>query len=153
MAKKLLLIEDVDNLGRSGDVVIAKPGYARNYLIPKGFAVVADARAVRMQTRLQEERAKKAIVDRTDAEKVAAQITDMTFKITVKVDQDGHMYGSVSIADIIHKISEVTGITLEKKSVLLKHPIKEVAVYNIELRLKEGVMSKIVVEVVPEIAQ
>lgn len=150
MPTKLLLIQDVDNLGRSGDIVIAKPGYARNYLVPQGFAVVADKRAIRMQTRLQEERAKQAIVDRADAEKTAEQLTGMTLTIVVKVDQEGHMYGSVSISDIIHKIEEEKGITLEKKFVLLKHPIKEIGDHEVALRLKEGVTSRITVKVVAE---
>jgi large subunit ribosomal protein L9 len=150
---KLLLVQDVDNLGRRGDIVNAKAGYARNFLVPQGFAVVADQRAVRMQVRHQEERAKQAIVDRADAEKVALQITNIELSIDVKVDHEGHMYGSVTVADIITKVQEEKGILLEKKSVLLKHPIKEIGVHEIDLRLKEGVTSKIIVKVNSETAE
>ena len=64
MATKLLLIEDVEEIGRSGDIVNVKPGFARNFLLPRGFGVVADKAALRMQARLKEEREKKAIVEK-----------------------------------------------------------------------------------------
>ena len=73
-ATKLLLVEDVEDLGRSGEIVSVKPGYARNKLLPSGAAVLADKKALRMQAKLQEERAQKAISDKADAEKLKAQI-------------------------------------------------------------------------------
>src|SRR5262245_8691147 len=96
MATKLLLIEDVEDLGRSGDVVSVKPGYARNFLLPRGHAVRADQHALRMQTRLQEERQKRAILEKQEAEKTAAALEGVTLSTIVKVDHEGHMYGSVS---------------------------------------------------------
>lgn len=149
MATYLLLIEDVDDLGRSGDIVSVKPGYARNFLIPSRKALVADANARRMQARLQEERAKKAAVDKQESEVLAAKIEGISLRIEVKVDPDGHMYGSVSSLDVLRLLKE-QGHEMEKRSVLLSQPIKTTGAHKIDLRLKEGVMTAIQLQVVPE---
>ena len=149
MSNQLLLLDDVDELGRSGDIVKVKPGYARNFLIPQKKAVVADTRALRMQAKLQEERAKRAIVDKKDAEEQAVRIQGMTLTITVKVDQEGHMYGSVSALDIV-QLFEKEGIQLEKRNVVLPSPIKELGVYNLTLKLKEGVTTAFTLKVESE---
>jgi len=139
MATRILLLEDVDDLGQKGQIVTVKSGYAFNFLIPKKHALIADANAVRRQARLQEERRLKAVEDRKASDEMAAQLNGMTFSTEVKVDPEGHMYGSVSNLDIIHLIKLQTGIQLEKRAIGLKHPIKQTGVYDLVLRLKEGV--------------
>ncbi len=150
MAVKLLLIEDVEDLGRSGDVVNVRPGFARNYLLPQGFGVMADKRALRIQAKLQEERKKKALVDKKEAEEIAARIEGSTLTTIVKVDHEGHMYGSVTALDVGHLIQEQLNVVLERKAVQLKHPIKELGVYTINVKLKEGVTATIKLKVVSE---
>jgi len=153
MATKLLLIEDVEDLGRSGDVVSVKPGYARNFLLPRGHAVVADKNALRLQVRLQEERKKKAIEDKKDAEKMAESLESFTLTTIVKVDHEGHMYGSVSSHDIIDLLKDQANLILEKRAIALKHPIKETGVHEVAVKLKEGVTSKVILKVLPEGAE
>lgn len=150
MATQLLLIEDVEDLGRSGDIVSVKPGFARNYLLPKGLGVFADKNALRVQAKLQEERLKKAAEDRKEAEAQAAVIEGVTLTKIVKVDHDGHMYGSVSILDVIHLLEEEKKTGIEKKSILLKHPIKTTGIHNIQIRLKEGVEASFILKVISE---
>lgn len=152
MATKLLLIDDVESLGRSGDIVTVKPGYARNYLLPQGLAIIADKSALRMQANLQEERRQKAIVDRKESEELATRLEGVMISTVVKVDHEGHMYGSVSAADIVHLMQEQTGIELEKRFIQLKHPIKETGVYTIQAKLKEGVTGSLTLKVVPDVA-
>ncbi|MBS0607359.1 MAG: 50S ribosomal protein L9 [Parachlamydiales bacterium] len=149
MGNQLLLIEDVDDLGRSGDVVSVKPGYARNFLIPQKKAVVADKFTLRLQARLKEERAKQAEVDKTEAEQLAARIDGMVLTIEVKVDPDGHMYGSVTSLDIV-RLFEEQDVKLERRNVVLQHPIKQLGVYPIVLKLKEGVPAQITLKVMSE---
>ena len=96
MRNQLLLIEDVEDLGRSGDVVSVKPGYSRNFLLPQKKAVVADKFTLRMQAKLKAERAKRAEIDRQEAESQAQKIEGMVLSIEVKVDPDGHMYVIIS---------------------------------------------------------
>jgi large subunit ribosomal protein L9 len=151
MRNQLLLLSDVDDLGRSGDVVSVKPGYARNFLIPQKKAVVADKFTLRMQAKLKEERAKQAEIDRKESEGLAKKIEGMSLEIRVKVDPDGHMYGSVTQMDIIRLLADL-GIPLERRNVLLAHPIKSLGVQTIQLKLKEGVPSQFVLKVVSETA-
>lgn len=139
MANKLLLLEDVETLGRSGDIVGVKPGYARNYLIPQGLAIIASKQALRMQARLQEERQQKAISDRKDSEELAAKLESQNVTTTVKVDHDGHMYGSVNSADILDMLNDQLSIVLDKRAIQLKHPIKAVGAHTIHVKLKEDV--------------
>jgi len=150
MATKLLLIEDVADLGRSGDIVNVKEGYARNFLLPKRFAIHADANALRKQAALQEERKKRAVEDKKQAEELAAHLSDVVIKATVKVDHEGHLYGSVSVADILKLMQEQHEIELDKWSVLLKQPIKMLGSHRIDLKLKENVPASIVLKVVSE---
>ncbi len=150
MANHLLLIEDVEDLGRSGDVVKVKTGYARNYLVPKQLAVVADRNALRMQERLQEKRRQKAAADKAGAEALAEIIKDAILTSVVKVDAEGRMYGSVSQLDIVHLLKEQKEVEIEKKNVQLKHPIKETGIYHISLRLKEGVEAVFTLKVISE---
>lgn len=153
MANKLLLLKDVEALGRSGDIVSVKPGYARNFLLPQGVAVIADKNAIRMQARLQEERQKKAAEDRKESEKMAGSIEGLTLTTIVKVDHEGHMYGSVSAVDIVELLKEQASIELERRSIQLKHPIKETGAYTIHLKLKEGVTTSLKLKVMSEGAQ
>jgi large subunit ribosomal protein L9 len=150
MATKLLLIEDVEDLGRSGDIVNVKPGYARNFLLPQGFGVVADKHALRMQERLQEERKKRAIHEKQEAEKTASNLEGVTIETIVKVDHEGHMYGSVSAHDIVDLLKGQTQIVLEKRAIILKHPIKATGTHEIAIKLKENVSAAITLKVVPE---
>jgi large subunit ribosomal protein L9 len=150
MATLLLLIEDVEDLGRSGDVVKVKPGFARNFLLPRGLAVSADKNALRMQERLKEERKKKAAEDKIEAESLGKEIEVITLTAIVKVDQDGHMYGSVSALDIVHLLKDQKNIELDKRSVILKHPIKTTGAHKIDLKLKEGITSSLSLNVMSE---
>lgn len=150
---KLLLLEDVESLGRSGDIVSVRPGYARNFLLPQGFAVAASANALRMQAKLIEERQKKAAVDRQESEEVAARLEGVQLSTIVKVDHEGHMYGSVNTIDILHLLQNELNIALEKRSIQLKHPIKETGVYTIPVKLKEGVSGSFKIKVVSDIDQ
>lgn len=153
MATKILLLEDVDNLGHKGEIVSVKPGFAFNFLIPQKLALVADANAVRRQARLQEERKVKAAEDRKAAEEIAARLKDAAFTVEVKVDHDGHMYGSVTALDVVHLIKMQAGIELDKRAVPLKHPIKQTGVHELTLRLKEGVEALVHLKVHAEGAQ
>lgn len=136
---QLLLLEDVTNLGRKGELATAKPGFVRNFLLPKKKAVIADKRTIRMQERLKAERAKQAELDKKDSEALAASLKGKTLSTKVKNDTQGHLYGSVAAADIVKLLEEQEGIKLERKNVVLPKPFKTLGVYDVELRLKEDV--------------
>ncbi len=152
MKQQFLLLEDVEDIGRSGEIISVKPGFARNFLVPQQKAVVASAHTLRMQARLQEERAKKATVDKKEAEGLGAKLEGMTLTITVKVDPDGHLYGSVGQMDIVH-LFEKEGVKLEKRNIVLPHPIKELGVKNLTLKLKEEVVCNYLLNIVSEVLE
>jgi large subunit ribosomal protein L9 len=149
MGNQLLLIEDVDDLGRSGDVVSVKPGFARNFLLPQKKAVVADTYTLRLQAKLKAEREERAKVDRADAEAMASKIEGLVLSVEVKVDPDGHMYGSVAALDIV-RLLENEGHQVERKNVVLVHPIKTLGTHPIHLKLKEGIPALITLNIVSE---
>ena len=146
MKNQLLLLQDVEDLGRSGDVVSVKPGYSRNFLLPQKLAVIADKFTLRLQSKLKEERSKKAEIDKQEAEALAKKIDGMVLEIEVKVDPDGHMYGSVSSLDIA-RLFEKEGVAVERRNVVLPHPIKTLGIHPIHLKLKEGVPAQVTLKV------
>lgn len=149
MKQQLLLLQDVEALGQKGDVVSAKPGYVRNYLLPQGFAVVASANTLRKRERLRQERAQQAIVDRREADELAKQVESLIIETRVKVDPEGHMYGSVSALDVA-QLYQQNGLPVEKRYVQLPRPIKATGVHKIPLKLKEDVTATCTLHIIPE---
>ncbi|HSX11791.1 MAG TPA: 50S ribosomal protein L9 [Chlamydiales bacterium] len=149
MKQQLLLLQDVDALGKKGEIVSAKPGYVRNFLLPRGFAVIASPNTLRKQEALRAERAKQAIIDRKESEELAARVEGTALSTRVKVDPEGHMYGSVSAGDIAQLFQE-QGLSIEKKSVLVTKPIKETGVHKISIKLKEGITAICQLSIIPE---
>lgn len=149
MRRQLLLLEDVDGLGRQGDVVTPKPGFTRNYLLPQKKAVVADKNTLRMRSKLQAEREVRAAVDRKEAEAQAAQLVGLVVKTEVKVDTEGKMYGSVPASDIVKLLAD-KGFSIERRQILLSYAIKALGTHTINLRLKESVPASFKLEVLPE---
>ncbi len=149
MKQQLLLLEDVEALGKKGEIVSAKPGYVRNFLLPKRFAVVASANTLRKQERLRAERAKQAVVDRQESEELARLIEATPIEIKVKVDPEGHMYGSVSAADIAQLFVD-KGIAVERRNIAVTRPIKTTGVHKITVKLKEEITTISQLTIIPE---
>ncbi|MBM3193804.1 MAG: 50S ribosomal protein L9 [Chlamydiae bacterium] len=150
MAKyNLLLLEDVINYGRKGDLVHVAPGFARNYLLPKRKALLATRVTIKMREKLQKERKEQAEIDRKESEKLALKLEGKSFETTVKVDPEGHLYGSVTAHDIMEIVVR-EGFTIEKKHVALLHPIKQIGTYQVNLRLPEGVEVAVALVVKPD---
>lgn len=147
MRQQILLLEDVEGLGRSGDIVAPKPGYTRNFLLPQKKAVIAGPRTLKWQARLQEERLQQAAKDREESEKLAAILETSSLEFIVKVDPENNMYGSVTIADMIDAAAN-KGIVLNRKNFPNAHfAIKSLGNKKVLLKLKEGVLAHLYVEV------
>ncbi len=150
MSMKLLLIQDVESLGRKGNIVSVREGYARNFLLPKKFAMIADKNTLRMRERLEAERAAQAAVDHKESEALAKNFEGKMVTTFVKVDHDGHMYGSVASQDVVQLIKEQLNIDLEKRSINMKHHLKATGTHPVEIKLKEGVKASINVRILAE---
>jgi large subunit ribosomal protein L9 len=138
MKQQLLLLEDVDGLGKKGELVSARAGYIRNFLLPQRLAAVASPNVLRKQEKLRKERAEQAVVHRRESEELARQIGSINLETKVKVDPEGHMYGSVSAADIAQLFVE-QGLPVDRKNVALNKPLKQTGVHKIVIKLKEDV--------------
>lgn len=143
---QILLLKDVAHLGRSGEIKHVARGYARNFLLPKKLALYADKNTLRLKEKLQHEREQQAANDRAEAQQLASQLQNLILACTVKVDPEGHMYGSVTRSDI-SDLFEKEGYTVAKQYINLKSPIKQVGVYDIELQLKEEVTCSVKLKV------
>jgi large subunit ribosomal protein L9 len=149
MKYHVLLLEDVTNHGRKGELAYVAPGFARNYLLPHAKAILATYATVKTQEKLKKERDAQAIIDRKESDKTAALIKEKSFSTIVKVDNDGHMYGSVTVKDIVEFLFN-EGVKIEKKHVLLPMPIKTLGTHAVNLRLPEEVLATVSIEIKPD---
>ena len=146
---KVILLQDVKGQGKKGEVVDVNDGYARNFLIKKGLAEIATA------SKLNDLTQKKAAADYHKAEEVkatkalAAEIKGKSFIVKIKAGQNGKVFGSVTGANIADAL-QAAGYDVDKKKVVLPQPIKTLGTYDVELKLMEGVSSKIAVVVEAE---
>ena len=146
---KVILFQDVKGQGKKGEVVDVNEGYARNFLIKKGFAEAATANKLNDLTQ------KKAAADYHKAEEVKAikalaeEIKGKSFTVKIKAGQNGKVFGSVTGANISDALL-TAGYNVDKKKIILPQPIKTLGTYDIELKLMEGVSSKIIVVVEAE---
>jgi large subunit ribosomal protein L9 len=145
---KVLLVQDVDKLGSAGEVKEVSGGYGRNYLMPKGFAVLATRGQVKQaEERLATQR-KRTDTARKDAEALAARISGQTLRFTARVGELDRLYGSITNADIAEKILSQTGVEVDRRKIDLDESIKRIGIYPIKIRLMAGLepMVNVVVE-------
>lgn len=146
---EVILREDVQHLGRAGEIVAVKDGYARNYLIPRGLAYSATAgNRKRIETE-HKRRADRAAADRTAAEELMAKIAEVSLTFSVKTAEGEKLFGSITAQDIADKLRE-RGYDIDKRRVELDEPIKLVGIYKVPVRLDAGVHAEVRVWVVKE---
>ncbi|MFO1020723.1 MAG: 50S ribosomal protein L9 [Planctomycetales bacterium] len=145
---ELLLAEDVDTLGKQGEIVRVKPGYARNYLLPHGLATVAtdhNKRMVESHRKRQEELAQKRL---QDLKKLAETISKYSVTLEAHANQDGHLYGSITAPEI-SKALKTAGYPVSPDQVRLEGPLKETGMYTVKIHLHGDVETDVKVWVVP----
>ena len=145
----ILLNEDVKNLGAMGDVVKVKDGYARNFLIPQGVAVVASKKsinAMQHEQRIIDEKRKKLL---SVAEQLAAKVSDAKLSFTMKAGEEGKLFGSITSMDIAEQLSQ-QGVEVEKKKISIAAPIKSLGEHSVEVSFGLGVNATVTVTVTAE---
>ncbi|NGX26315.1 MAG: 50S ribosomal protein L9 [Chlamydiae bacterium] len=150
MKNQILLLEDVDGLGHKGEIVSAKSGYIRNFLLPSKKGVIAEKHLIRLQEKLKKERSEQSAKDKKESNALAKELVGKTLSTEVKIDAGGHMYGSVTAQEVVALLKEQLNIHLDKRNVILPKGIKKLGVHEIELKLKEGVTVKITLEIKAE---
>jgi large subunit ribosomal protein L9 len=149
MPMKLILREDVPNLGKSGELVNVKPGYGRNYLLPRKLAVLANEANVKQ---LEHDRAvisARQAKLRGNAEAQAKRIGAVSITIARKVGEQEKLFGSVTALDIAEALAS-KGQKVDRRHIHLPEPIKSIGTHEVEIRLHRDVTTKIQVDVVPE---
>lgn len=145
---KVLLTQDVEKLGSSGDVLEVSGGYGRNYLLPKGFAVIATRGQIKQAEERRAAGEKKLQAQRGAFEALAAKINGQTIRFTARTGDLDRLYGSITNADIAEKLSALAGEPVDRRTIQLDDSIKRIGIYPIKIRLIGGVepMVNVVVE-------
>ncbi len=147
---QLLLIQSVEDLGKQGEVVEVRPGYAYNYLIPQGLATVATDHHQRMVEKHKAKLQQIELARQSELRKRAGEIAKQSITIEANATEDGHLYGSVGAADIVVALKN-NGIQMTADQIKLEGPLKELGLYTIKFRLSSEVESELKVWVVPTV--
>ena len=146
---KVILREDVEKLGKAGDIVKVADGYGRNFLIPKRLAVLADVRNLRAlehDRRVIGARAKKT---RKTAEELGGKLSSLFLTIPAKAGEGGKLFGAVTSRDIAQAL-EQAGVPVDRKMVLLAEPIKQIGEYKVKIKAGTNIVPEVSVRVVAE---
>lgn len=146
---KVILKENIAELGYKDDVVEVKDGYGRNYLIPQGKAIIASAAALKRLAEDQKQRAHKIAKIKQDAEEAAAALEGVKLTIGAKTSSTGTIFGSVNALQIAEALEKL-GHNVDRKIIFLKDPVKEVGVYTATIKFHKEVVKEIEFEVVSE---
>lgn len=146
---KVILTREVDHLGLAGDVVEVANGYGRNFLLPRGMAMLATTGAMKQAEGLLRSRKAQEAKTLSGAEAAKVALESRPLKILARVDDRGGLYGSVNVAEIVRVLKE-RGHTIERKRIVLRAPIKEIGTYEVEVRVHPQITAIVTVEVADE---
>ena len=144
---EIILKKDVANLGNADDIVTVKSGYALNYLIPQGYAILATESAKKVLAENIRQRAHKEAKFRADAESLAAKLAEAAVKVAVKVSESGKIYGSVTTAQIADALV-AAGLDVDKKDITISDSIKELGEYEATVKCYKDIKGTVKFEVV-----
>jgi len=141
---KVILQQDLANLGEMGQIVKVKDGYGRNFLIPRGIAIIADERNVRRLKHQQSIAQAKAAKETAAAEEIAKKISDTQISITREAGEDDKLFGAVTNRDIAESLNQA-GIEVDRRKIELSEPIKSLGRFEVNVGLTRGVKATVVV--------
>ena len=147
---KVILIKDVKGCGKSGELVSVKDGYAKNFLLPKNLAKIADVSGINEINSKKDALVYKKENERKNALSIAKKLDGATIKVIVKSGENGKLFGSVTSKEIAERIEKDFGLKLDKRKIYLKEEIRSSGTYKIELRLFKDIYTFINVNVVGE---
>jgi large subunit ribosomal protein L9 len=144
---KLLMRSDVEGVGKRGDIVEVADGFARNYLVPKGFAIKATPGVQTQAQAMRRSRDTKDAVARAAAEEIAKTLVPAVITVTSRASGEGKLFGSVTTTEVLEAVTTQTGIELERKHIHLDEPIKTIGTHHVTAKLHPEVQFQITVEV------
>jgi len=149
MPVQLILRDDVPNLGKIGDVVRVKPGYARNFLLPRGLAVEANPKNLRVLEHQKRVIAAKADREHKSAEAAAKRLDGLQITIRARAGEEGRLFGSVTNMDVERLLAD-KGVSVERRRIVLDEPIKQLGTYPITVQVGRAVRATVQLTVEPE---
>lgn len=147
---KVLLLQDLATLGQAGEVHKVAAGYARNYLMPQGIAMPATKGMMKQAEEIREAGMRRRAKERADAEAQASIINSQKLLFNVKAGETGRLYGSINTADLGDRLAEATELDIDRRKIMLDHPIRDLGVYPVRVRLMMDVYAQFTVGVVQE---
>ena len=144
---KLILTQEVTGLGAPGDVIEVKPGYGRNYLVPRGLAMQWTRGAEKQIELIRRARSAREIRSLDDAKAAAGKLASMTVRLQTRAGTGGRLFGSISTADIVAAVKDAGGPALDKRKIEVRNPIKTVGAHQVAVRLHPEVSATLSVEV------
>jgi large subunit ribosomal protein L9 len=145
---RVVLRSDIDNLGKRGDIREVADGYARNYLLPKGHAIVAGSGLDAQATAMRRARDRRDAKDREAAETVAKLLVPEVIRVAARAGAEGKLFGSVTSADVVTAVHEQTGIELDRRRLHLDEPIRTLGEHEVPVKLHAEVEFRIRIDVV-----
>lgn len=146
---KVILMQHIEKLGAKGDLVNVKRGYARNYLVPRGYAIYATPQNMKKLEEIRSIAKQEEATRLEELKNLAAKLNGTTLSFIRKTDEQGNLYGSVSDTDIVNELS-AKGLQIHKSAIQLEKHLKELGIFDIELKLHKDVSAQIKVEVKQE---
>lgn len=143
----IILRDDVDGLGNKGDTVTVADGYARNFLLPKGLALVAAPGAVAQADAMKRGRDARDAADRARAEEIAKVLVPQVISVSARAGSEGKLFGSVTTADIATAVETQTGIELDRRDISTEEPIRELGQHTATVKLHNEVSFVLTVDV------
>lgn len=147
---KVILTQDIKSVGKKGQIINASDGYARNYLLPKKLAVVADNANLNELKTKQDANKYKKDMSRASAEELAKKMKDFELIFKIKAGGNGKTFGSITAKDIAEELNKKYYVEVDKKKIDLSDAIKTLGTYNIEIKLFEGIVGTLKVNVKAE---
>lgn len=146
---KIILKEDLTNVGKEGDIVEVANGFGRNYLVPKGHAVIANAENIKQVTKEKELKRHRAEKSKREAEELAQKITRSSCSVARKSGENEKLFGSVTTQDIA-EVLQNQGIKIDKKNILLEEPLKNLGDFIIPIKLHPEVIAQLTLSIIKE---
>ena len=144
---KVILLQDVKGKGKKGQLLEISDGYARNFLLPRKLAVEATADAVNTKNMNDKAAAEKAARERAEALEIARQLRELTLTVTAKGGGAGRLFGSVTNQEIADALKAKSGITIDKRKIVLSDPIKSIGTYTVQCKLGYEITAPLTVKI------
>ncbi len=150
---KVIFLEDVPNVAQAGEVKEVASGYGRNFLIPRGLAVLAEPQAIKLAEVQRRVKARERAESEVEIKELARELEGREITIEARVGAKNHLYGSITNADIAAELKSSARLVVDKRKIELAEPIRQLGSYEVSVRLSKNVIPQIRVTVIEEVAK